>query len=60
MKRKWKKEFEKYQKINEQKIIKFEEEIAKLNKNIDDYQTKWTRKKGKTKLRRNWKIKFKK
>ena len=38
MKRKWKKEFEKYQKINEQKIIKFEEEIAKLNKNIDDYQ----------------------
>ena len=37
-KRKWKKEFEKNQKINEQKIIKFEEEIAKLNKNIDDYQ----------------------
>ena len=33
-----KKEFEKYQKLNEQKIIKFEEEIAKLNKNIDDYQ----------------------
>ena len=50
-----KKEFEKYQKLNEQKIIKFEEEIAKLNKNIDDYQIKMNKKKKKSKIKKKLK-----